>query len=573
MEHACLALLKMSDKKPEARLGLPFSSLLKNLPQGEQKQSVLREVCIVVSLVILPYCIINFLQGAYLLAFINLLFLIYLSGNAWLLHTQKRDKLDTEILLFAGAIYIFFSIERIGPVAVYAAYIGCVASFLLLELRRAVWYNTIFIILLSALLFFWFELSVALRAFGTLALVATMTYILTSRLERRNQQLQVRTQQLEKANMAKSEFLANMSHEMRTPLTAVAGYSESLLDDSSLGPKGQEQLEAIVLNARHLASLINDVLDLSKIEAGYLSTTVQKVDLAPLVANLVLTQEEAARKEGLDFVLTVNMPLPRHIHIDPMRLNQIFLNLFGNAIKFTSTGFVGLTIEYDTETRRLMFRVIDSGIGIPAESRAQLFQQFSQVDSSIIRDYGGSGLGLYISQHLAELMNGHIEHFPLDPGSMFQLSLRLASTPEEWIDDERSLREVHHLNLQPHAKLAGHVLIAEDSSVNQLLISLLVEKCGPQISVVSNGLEAVKFARDNQIDLILMDLQMPVMSGMEAADQIKEFDPQIPIISLSADVLRYEIDSDEMASFTDGLAKPVDTELLHTTLARFLPTV
>ena len=563
----------MSDEKPEAMSNLSFSLRRKSLSAVELKSSLSRDACIVASLLILPYCVSNFLRGAYVLAFINLLFIIYLGGNAWLLHTRKRDKLDTEIVLIAGALYIFFSIYRIGPVAVYAAYIGCVASFLLLELRRAVWYNVILIILMSVLLGVWIDLGVASRAFGTMTLVATMAYILTSRLEHRNQQLVVRTRELEKASMAKSEFLANMSHEMRTPLTTVAGYSESMLDDSTLEPQKREHLEAIVFNTRHLASLIDDILDLSRIEAGDLRINIQKVALAPVVAGLVFTLEETARGKGLDFVLTVKLPLPWHLHIDPMRLKQILFNLIGNAIKFTNSGFVELAIEYDPDSNRLMFRVIDSGIGIPTDYRARLFQQFSQADSSITRDYGGTGLGLYISQRLAELLNGHIEYFPQARGSIFQLSLQLESTPEVWVEDERSFREVSHSSVQSQGQLTGHVLIAEDSSVNRLLIELLVENCGLQTTTASNGQEAVELARNNQIDLILMDLQMPIMSGIEAANAIREFNQQIPIIALSADVLRHEIDSDEMASFTGGLAKPIDTDLLHATFARFLPTV
>jgi len=256
-----------------------------------------------------------------------------------------------------------------------------------------------------------------------------------------------------------------------------------------------------------------------------------------------------------------------------MRLKQILFNLIGNAIKFTNSGFVELAIEYDPDSNRLMFRVIDSGIGIPTDYRARLFQQFSQADSSITRDYGGTGLGLYISQRLAELLNGHIEYFPQARGSIVQLSLQLGSTPEVWVEDERSFREVSHSSVQPQGQLTGHVLIAEDSSVNRLLIKLLVENCGLQTTTASNGQEAVELARNNQIDLILMDLQMPIMSGIEAANAIREFNQQIPIIALSADVLRHEIDSDEMASFTGGLAKPIDTDLLHATFARFLPTV
>jgi two-component system CheB/CheR fusion protein len=187
-----------------------------------------------------------------------------------------------------------------------------------------------------------------------------------------------------------------------------------------------------------LNSLVDDVLDLSKSEESQLKVAPQQFELAPLVAKLVRSQEKIARGKGLEFVLTTRLPLPKHLHVDPMRLNQICLNLIGNSIKFTDEGVVELAIEYHPEKRDLIFRVIDTGIGIPIESRAQLFQKFFQADSSSTRSYGGSGLGLHISQALAQLMNGRIEYFPQSRGSIFQLSLRLKEDPLEWVESERS---------------------------------------------------------------------------------------------------------------------------------------
>lgn len=549
----------------------PSGSRQENVSGLWLKRSLYRDASVVASLVILPFCIRSIYQDAYLLAAMQLFFFLYLVLSAFLLHTRRRDKLNEEFLLFAGALYVFYNIYTSGAVAGYAAYIGCVASFLLLEQRRAVWYNVTVIPILAILLGILVDVGVAARAFATLTLVAALAYILTSRLETRNRQLFARTQELEQATVAKSEFLANMSHEMRTPLTTVAGYSENMLNDASLTTEKRDQLEAVVVSVRHLAALIDDILDLSKIEAGHLRVNMREVELAPLVASLVFTQEEAARAKGLDFVLTVDMPLPRHFSMDPVRLNQILYNLLGNAIKFTSSGFVELAISHDPSSSMLLFRVIDSGIGVEAKYRAQLFQQFSQEDSSITRDYRGAGLGLYISQRLAELLNGHIEYIPREQGSIFQLSLQLATLTDEWNEDEGSFRETRHFNVEPQIQFSGQVLIAEDSAVNQLLIKLLVEKCGLQAVVVSNGQEAVNYVQSNVVDFVLMDLQMPVMSGVEAADAIRVFNTRIPIFALSADVLRNELKSRKMASFTGVLAKPIDTGLLHSTFARFLP--
>ncbi len=321
------------------------------------------------------------------------------------------------------------SVLRDIYIAIYWSYVGCVCAFLILDRRPAAWFNVLFIILLLPLITYSVDPGTSVRAAGTLCLVTLVTYIFSSRLENRNRELMVRTQALEKATAAKSEFLANMSHEMRTPLTTVVGYSESILDDTTLDSKQREQLEVVVFNARHLANLIDDILDISKIEAGQLEVALQKVELA---------------------------------------------------------------IQYHPAKNNLTFRVRDSGIGVPVESRTKLFQQFSQIDSSITRDYGGTGRGLFISQRLAELMNGAIEYLPKSGGSEFQLGLLLESKPDEWIDDEYSFREVHCSRTQSSLQFTGHVLVAEDSPANQLMISLLVEKCGLQCTVVGNGLEAVE---------------------------------------------------------------------------------
>jgi signal transduction histidine kinase/CheY-like chemotaxis protein len=563
--------IEMTAEKSKLRSNyLSFSAQTKPaLP--ELKSTVLRDVCIAISIVLVPFGLNNAMQGAYALAFVNLLFFISLVWNAWRLHHHESRHLSGGLILLAGTINIFCSIYQNGEIAIYWSYLASVCAFLLLERRLAAWFNTFFIILLLPLITYSSDVGTSFRVAGTLCLVAIVTYIFSSRLENRNRELLSRTEELEKANAAKSEFLANMSHEIRTPLTAIVGYTESLLDDDELQPANREQLETVAFNARHLSSLVDDILDLSKIEAGHLEVALEEIELAPILAKLVLTEEAVARRKGLDFVLSTQLPLPRYLNIDPTRLNQILFNLIGNAIKFTDSGSVELAIRYHHKTNTLAFRVIDSGVGVPRESRAQLFQQFSQADSSITRIYGGTGLGLHISQQLAGLLNGHIEYFPQSQGSVFQLSLQLESEPDEWVDDERCFREVRHAETKPQTQFAGHVLIVEDSSVNQLLISLLVEKFGLRTTVVSNGMEAVKQVRNHRFELILMDLQMPVMSGVDATRAIRAFNLQIPIIALSADVLRHRKDSDEMAGFSGQLAKPIDTELLHATFASFLP--
>lgn len=346
------------------------------------KSSVLRDVCIAIAVVLVPFGVNNAKQGAYALASVNLLFFVCLVWNAWRLHRHESHPISGSVILLAGTINIYFSIYENGFIGLYWAYVGSVCAFLILDLRPAVVFNVLFILLLLPLAAYCIDLETSVRVAGTLSLVAVVTYIFSSRLENRNRELVERTDALERATAAKSEFLANMSHEMRTPLTTVVGYTETMLADGHLQSAQHEQLEAVVFNARHLATLIDDILDLSKIEARQLDVSLQKVELAPLMAELLSLEEELVRKKGLDFVLTAEMPLPRYLHIDTMRFNQIIFNLIGNAIKFTNAGYVELGINYQALNNELTFSVRDSGIGVPDGSKAKLFQQFSQVDSS-----------------------------------------------------------------------------------------------------------------------------------------------------------------------------------------------
>jgi signal transduction histidine kinase/CheY-like chemotaxis protein len=537
------------------------------------KKAVLREGGLIVAIMTVPLFVMLLIQGNSVLAGLTLLCSVAMGWNSWRLFHNNQD--DPEnlgeaaiiLLLFA---LVLFSLQFNPYFATFWTHGLILTAFLLLNIRSAVAFAIFAVITVSTVVAYIIDIEVAARAFGSLLLTASISYIFSSRIENRNSVLNARMLELEKALAAKSEFLANMSHEMRTPLTTVLGYSESMLDDNNLATANRDQLEAIVVNARHLATLIDDVLDLSKCEEGQLKVTPQTFELAPMIAKLVRSQEEIARRKGLEFALTTRLPLPRHLHVDPMRLNQICFNLIGNAIKFTDDGVVELAIEYHPKTRDLVFRVIDTGIGVPIESQAQLFQKFYQADSTLSRNFGGSGLGLHISQALAQLMNGRIEYFPQDRGSIFQLSLRLEADPNEWIECERTFFPDHLCEGQQQEQFSGHVLVAEDSSVNQLLICLLVEKFGLRTTAVSNGLEAVDLLKKQNFDLILMDLQMPVMSGIEAVSEIRAFNQEVPVIALSADVIRHQNDSEEMEGFTDQLAKPIDMNRLSATFARYL---
>ncbi len=246
------------------------------------------------------------------------------------------------------------------------------------------------------------------------------------------------------------------------------------------------------------------------------------------------------------------------------------MNLVGNAIKFTDSGSVKVVVEHEGDDNALWVTVIDTGIGVPEEFREELFERFSQADATMTRRFGGAGLGLFISQRLASLLGGRIEYVPNETGSIFRLVLALDSPVEEWITSDDTAPRLEAANVVHDELLEGNVLIAEDNLSNRLLIGMMLEKLGLRFATADDGLEAVDKVRDESYDVVLMDLQMPLKSGVEAAAEITSFNPSIPIVAVSADVLRHDPDSEEMKPFAAMLAKPIDLEKLRSVLTRLL---
>jgi hypothetical protein len=386
----------------------------------------------------------------------------------------------------------------------------------------------------------------------------------------------------EAANQAKSSFLANMSHEIRTPLNAVIGYTE-LLRGSSRNLDPADCIETIGRNARHLLELLNDILDISKIESGHMPVEISPVDLPALAAEINQMMRPQAEAKSLRFDLTAVDLIPQFILTDRLRLRQILLNLIGNAIKFTETG--GVQIRLSSSATRpdqsdgpveMRFEVTDSGIGISSDQIERLFRHFSQTDGSTTRRFGGTGLGLAISKRLAEMMNGTITvRSEEGVGSTFTLVMHAEFPPGTSMLSEFPETAAHAAEtdeLAAEISLSGRVLLAEDGRDSQRLISAILADAGAQVVVAETGKQAVHLAQTERFDLILMDVQMPILDGYAAAQRIRPSQPRIPIIILTAHATAEDRAKSIAADCSEFITKPFDTNHLLKTLAKYLPS-
>ena len=373
------------------------------------------------------------------------------------------------------------------------------------------------------------------------------------------------------ANQFKSQFLANMSHEIRTPLTAIIGFGETLLDTRTSTHDRVDSINAIIRNGTHLQQIINDILDLSKIEANKLDVERIDTDYFEVLAEIHSVVGMQASSKGLGFEIDYRLPLPARILTDPLRLTQILINLCNNAIKFTERGSVRVVVSY-LANGQMQFDVVDTGIGLTAEQSRRLFQPFEQADSSTTRKYGGSGLGLVISRRLAEMLGGTItvdgvagegsrftvtiDAGPLQSsGLLFRVPTMLADIPATELSS---------------IQLTGQVLLAEDTRDNQRLFSRYINSAGAQVTVVDNGQLAVEAALRDGFDIILMDMQMPVMGGIEAVKILRSAGYKKPIVALTANAMKEDQKKCFAAGCDEFLTKPLKREALLQMLARYL---
>jgi signal transduction histidine kinase/CheY-like chemotaxis protein len=414
-------------------------------------------------------------------------------------------------------------------------------------------------------------------------------------LEILNQELEAkvlqRTSDLERAKLTadiasqtKSAFLANMSHEIRTPLGAVLGFSELLINSETTPSEKLSFVEAIKRNGVFLSKIINDLLDLSKVEAGKLEIELQEVSVEEIMNDLNSFLILKAQEKGIHLFINAEGPLPLHIRTDGLRLRQILFNMVGNAIKFTNSGSVTVTLKLSDpilSPGKLAILIRDTGCGIEASKIDQLFQPFNQADISSKRKFGGTGLGLALSRRLANLLNGDVVllESQINVGSTFLVTLDVGPLAANNLTQTRfKTIESTQTSGGPSERPSPlrldtlNILLVEDSPDNQFLICNMLKKAGAKVDVADNGLEGLNKIHLNKYHAVLMDIQMPVMDGREAIAQIRREGYKTPVFALTAHALKEERQQSLQMGFDAHITKPVNRDHLIELLAKVKPT-
>ncbi|GEM_PF-6397007 len=382
----------------------------------------------------------------------------------------------------------------------------------------------------------------------------------------------------EAENRAKSSFLANMSHEIRTPMTAILGFAEALQDPHLTEEEIEHAIDTIHRNGTYLLGIINDILDLSKIDAEMMTLERKRIDLQTILLDVQDTLSAGAKKRGIQLKVEAPDGIPTAAKGDSVRLRQILINLVGNAIKFTHEGSVTLRVRKSPQNSGLLVEVQDTGIGISPEQAQKIFEPFSQADTSTTRRYGGTGLGLAICKRLCEAMGGELSVSSTEGvGSTFAFTLPLSKKIMEapWVPLHAASSRRKRKKPRRAPQLQGKVLLADDGPDNIKLISYLLKKTGVEFQTAVHGKEALQLALEAQakgasFDLILMDLEMPEMNGFEATRSLREQGVSIPILALSAHGRQEILDRAKQAGCNGFITKPLDRQKFFKALRPFL---
>ncbi|MDH5179100.1 MAG: ATP-binding protein [Gammaproteobacteria bacterium] len=393
-----------------------------------------------------------------------------------------------------------------------------------------------------------------------------------------SQKIVVEKKEAVAANRAKSEFLATMSHEIRTPLNAIIGFAEASLYLRPDKEQLDRSLQTIVRSGHHLLQVINNILDLSKVESGKMVVELIEESLFAVLQDVDALMRPKAEEKGLSFHLTYNFPLPERIETDPVKLRQILINLCGNAAKFTESGLIKINVAYDVERAKLQLAVIDSGIGLTDEQQAIIFLPFTQADVSTTRKYGGTGLGLSLSRRLVDLLGGELTvKSEIGVGSRFEFEINAGANSRHKlcyaVPEHNAVLETAQVCQENNIGLLGHVLVVDDNLVNQQLLELLLRQHGLEVSFACNGQQALDMIDINQdlYNLILLDMQMPELDGYSTVEILRVKGCYTPVIALTADA---RIENQERcleSGCNEFLSKPIDRHRLIVLLMKYLP--